>query len=54
MKKSYSRPVFEFVMFSESDVIYTSSGCSTPENGYYEGVNTYAESDGCFDCTDCD
>lgn len=53
MKKSYSNPELEFVMFSDSDVINTSSGCSTPETGYYEGVNTYA-GDACFDCTDCD
>lgn len=53
MKKNYCSPEIEFVMFSASDVLTQSSGCSTPDTTYYEGVNTYAD-DFCFSCTVCD
>lgn len=53
MRKNYSKPEAEFIMFSEADIIRTSVDCSTPDTEYYEGVNTYA-GDACFSCTVCD
>lgn len=53
MKRNYSSPDLEFVEFPETNVMYTSTICSTPDTEYYEGVNDYAD-DFCFACGICD
>ena len=57
MKKLYSKPECEFVLFDESDVMTLSITCSDPQDPkYWEAVGGYADSDICFigDFTDGD
>lgn len=52
-KREYIEPVLKFETFERGDILTASTGCSTPETTYYEGVNTYA-GDLCFDGSNCD